>query len=120
MEHNLKLKITSSEFKKFFATDVDARWVFHCKLRNQFRVFSFEFAQSYELGNTKPTLEQVLVSLPKSIVGMEKFSDFCDKFGYDKKSSIALREHKMLLKQYKGLAHLFKDEIIPEEILNIK
>lgn len=107
-ELGLKMQILSSEYKLYFADDIQQRYVFKIKLIKGGKQYTFEFGQSISEGDNEPTLYDVLACLTKH--NPETFEDFCANYGYDNDSRTAEKTYKAVLKEWKNLNRLFTAE----------
>ena len=114
-DHNVKLRILDCEYKPYFDTDKESRYVFKCRLSRGKKSYTFNFGQSIRNGSKEPEMYDVLSCLEKTDVGT--FQDFCDEFGYDTDSKRAERIYKAVVKEYKAVERLFGDCI--EELYKI-
>lgn len=115
-KHGIKLVINSSEYRPYFATDKESRYVFNCTLIRNKKHYTFNFGQSIASGASEPTMYDILVCLQKYEVGT--FEDFCSEFGYNEDSRNAERTYKAVCKEYKAVDRLFNDII--EELQEIQ
>lgn len=108
-KYGVKLAILDKEYKKYFADDKSARWVFKLRLSRNGKRYTFEFGQSVSAGDKNPTMYDVLACFIKNNVGT--FEDFCSEFGYSDDSMKAYKTYKAVLKEYKAVIRLFGDVI---------
>ena len=104
----LKMKVGAKEFKKYFPSDKDKRYVFKITLKKGGKQFTFNFGQSISEGSNEPTLYSVLTCLQKYDVG--SFENFCDYFGYDYDSRTAEKTYKAVVKEFEGMERLFNSD----------
>jgi hypothetical protein len=104
----LKMKVGEREYKKYFPSDKDSRYVFKITLKKDGRQYTFNFGQSVAEGNNEPTLYNVLSCLQKYDVG--SFEDFCWDFGYDEDSTTAERIYKAVVKEFQAMERLFNSD----------
>lgn len=108
-EHlGLKMKVGDSEYRKYFPSDKEERYVFKITLKKGGKQYSFNFGQSIAEGSNEPTLYSVLTCLQKYEVGT--FENFCGDFGYDNDSRTALKTYKAVVKEYDKVCSLFSNE----------
>jgi hypothetical protein len=105
---NVKLIVNGSEYRKYFNTDKESRYVFNLTLKKGKRQYTFNFGQSISSGPEEPTMYDVLSCLQKYDVG--SFEDFCDDFGYDNDSRSAEKTYKAVCKEYEAMERLFSSE----------
>lgn len=106
-KHGIKLTVISNEYRKYFPSDKDARYVFTLKLERNRKQYTFTFGQSIAEGGEEPTMYDVLTCLTKYDVGT--FENFCSEFGYDTDSRTAERTYKAVCKEYAAVERLFGD-----------
>jgi hypothetical protein len=108
-EHlGLKMKVGDSEYRKYFPSDKEARYVFKIILKKGGKQYTFDFGQSVAEGSNEPTLYSVLTCLQKYDVGT--FEDFCSELGYDEDSRTAERVYKAVVKEFEAMRRLFTSE----------
>ncbi len=108
-EHlGLKMKVGDSEYRKYFPSDKESRYVFKITLKKGGRQYSFNFGQCVACGSEEPTLYSVLTCLQKYDVGT--FENFCDDFGYDQDSRTAEKTYKAVVKEFESMQRLFTSE----------
>lgn len=116
-KHNVKLSfIGEPEFKRHFADDTEARYVFKCKLTRNGKSYTFNFGQSINSGAEEPTLYDILACIQKYDVG--SFEDFYGEFGYNEDSRKAEKTYKAVCKEFKAVERLFGD--VMEELYEIQ
>jgi hypothetical protein len=106
-EHNVKLSILGSDYRRHFQDDKQSRHVFKCKLTRNGKQYTFDFGQSIAAGDTEPTMYDVLTCLTK--YDPETFEDFCSEFGYDEDSRKAEKIYNAVVREYKNVERLFGD-----------
>ena len=112
-EHlGLKMKILSSEYKRYFEQQ---RYVFKVRLIKGGKQYTFEFGQSISEGSNEPTLYDVLTCLTK--YDPESFEYFCANYGYDEDSRKAEKIYKAVVKEFNNMNRLFTSEEL--ELLTI-
>lgn len=102
-----KLTILFKQFRKFFDSDLQARYVFKCKLTRNRKSYTFFFGQSIANGSTPPTMYDILACMTKSDPGT--LEEFCDEFGYDTDSRKAERVYRMCCHEWDAMQRLFGD-----------
>lgn len=107
-EIGLKMKVGESEYKRYFPSDKDSRYVFKITLKKGGKQYTFNFGQSIAEGSNEPTLYDVLACLTKYDVGT--FENFCSDFGYDEDSRTAEKTYKAVLKEWQAMERLFNSE----------
>ena len=105
-ENGIKLTILSSEYKKYFSSDTEKRYVFKCKLRRNKKSYTFDFGQSINEGSNEPTMYDILTCLIKYDVG--SYEDFCSEFGYSQFDEYSGRKNKDSYKTYKAVCKDFE------------
>lgn len=104
----LKMKVGNSEYRKYFSSDKDSRYVFKITLKKGGKQYTFNFGQSIAEGSNEPTLYSVLACLTKYKVG--SFEEFCSDYGYDTDSRTAEKTYKAVLKEWEAMERLFNNE----------
>jgi hypothetical protein len=110
--NGVALKILGSEYRPYFPTDKESRWVFKLKLTVNRRSYTFNFGQSIAAGGEEPCMYDILACLQKYDVG--SFEDFCSEFGYNEDSRTAERTYKAVCKEYAAVCRLFTTEQIEQ------
>lgn len=108
-KHGITLEVLDQEYRKYFAEDRQARWVFTLRLRRKGKQYTFTFGQSIAAGGEEPSMYDVLASITK--YDPEDFENFCSEFGYSDDSISALKIYKSVVKEYKAVERLFGDII---------
>lgn len=101
-KYNVSLSIGEATYGYHFFEDKVKRYSFPCTLKRTMpdgtkKSYSFKFGQSIMMGNTPPTMYDVLSTLTK--YDPETFEDFCQNFGY--------KPNKETLKNYKECVELY-------------
>ncbi len=104
----LKMKVGSSEYKKYFPSDKESRYVFKITLKKGGKQYTFNFGQSIACGSEEPTLYDVLSCLQKYYIGT--FEDFCGEFGYDSYATASKKTYKAVVKEFEAMQRLFTSE----------
>jgi len=116
-KYNVKLSIIGDpEYRKYFHTDKESRYVFKLRLCRDSKQYTFSFGQSILAGAEKPGLYDVLSCLTK--YDPESFSNFCSEFGYDEDSRTAERIYKAVCKEWQSVDRLFSDCITELQEIN--
>lgn len=102
-----KLTILGKEFRKYFESDLQARYVFKCRLERNGKRYTFTFGQSLAEGSKEPTMYDVLAAMTKSEVGT--FQDFCAEFCYCEDSRRAEKMYKACCREWDAMQRLFGD-----------
>lgn len=104
----IKFSYSTPDYKKYFPTDKEDRFVFPCKLQKGKKSYSFTFGQSIAENDNPPHIYDILVCMTKYDPGT--FEDFCREFGYDEDSRTAEKTYKAVLKEWKAMNRMFTDE----------
>jgi hypothetical protein len=104
---NIKLCVLGKEYKKYFHSDNEPRWVFKLRLQRGRKSYTFTFGQSIASGKKAPTLYDVLACVQKYDVGT--FDDFCSEYGYEH-SKDAEKTYKAVCKEYNAIERLFTSD----------
>lgn len=105
---NVKLSVIGDpEYKKYFHTEKESRYVFKLRLTRDKKSYTFSFGQSIAAGAECPKLYDVLSCLTK--YDPEGFDNFCSEFGYDQDSRTVERVYKAVCKEWKAVNRLFND-----------
>ena len=115
-KHGIKLSVIGEpEYKRYWETDKERRYVFKLRLSRNGKKYTFTFGQSINEGATPPNMYDVLSCITKS--DPETFENFCSEFSYDTDSRTAERTYKVVCKEYAATVRLFEDII--EELYEI-
>lgn len=107
-KYNVKLSVIGDpEYKKYFTSDKDSRYVFKLRLKRNKLSYTFSFGQSIAAGAEEPNLYTVLSCFTK--YDPESFDNFCREFGYNEDSRTAERTYKAVCKEWKAVNRLFND-----------
>lgn len=116
-KHGITLSVVGQpEYKKYFTTDTEKRYVFKMKLKRNGKSYTFNFGQSINGGSNEPTMYDILACIEKN--GYASFEDFCSELGYDSDSKSAEKIFKSVEKEHAAVQNLFGD--ILEELLEIQ
>lgn len=111
-----KKEILSVNYKKYFHTDTQMRYVFKILLTKDGKQYTFDFGQSIAAGKQEPTFYDLFTCFQKYDVGT--FQDFCSEFGYNtgdfKEKYFAEKTYKAVCKEYEALCRLYSSEEIEE------
>lgn len=110
-----KLDVINWEFRKYFESDLQARYVFKCRLTRNGKMYTFTFGQSLANGSQQPTMYDVLACMTKTDPGT--FKEFCDECGYETDSRRAEKIYKGCCREYKAMQRLFGD--VMDQLLDI-
>lgn len=106
------LTIVSSKYGPYFEGDKQSRHIFKCRLKTPKGQYTFEFGQSINNGDKKPSMYSIFTCLEK--YGYADFNDFCANMGYDTDSRKAERIYKAVVKEHEAVERLFTPEQIEE------
>lgn len=104
---NIKLCVLGKEYKKYFHSDTEPRWVFKLRLQRGRKSYTFTFGQSIASGKKAPKLYDVLACVQKYDVGT--FDDFCNNYGYEHNKD-AEKTYKAVCKEYNAIERLFTSD----------
>lgn len=127
-KYNIEKKIINVECKKYFPDDKEERDVYTIELSSPFSSYTFTFGDSiYNTEENKKRKVKKVPSFYNLFACTQKYEvsadidDFIAEFGYTADYGIKnlIKLHEAVKEEYKNFSSLFRDDVIPTDILEI-
>ena len=131
-KYNIEKKILCKEFRKYFPSDKEERDVYTIRLSSPFSSYVFTFGDSIVYTNKNlnigfngrsirtPSFYDIFSCTQKYEVSND-IDEFCQEFGYSADYGIKnlIKLHEAVKEEYKNFSSLFRNDVIPTDILEI-